>query len=510
MLGNHSFKKLVLELIGLLYILLFVYAAVSKILDFENFQVQLGQSPLLSAFAGWVAFGVPFVELFIVLLLAVPKWRSIGLYAAFSLMVLFSTYIVVILNFSSFVPCSCGGVLENMSWKQHLVFNVIFVILALIGIYSRTAFHIKPSSPKKNRLWIVITALFVGSVALVILLFVTSEEMIHHRNPFVRRFIPHHINKKYQLGLGFNSYYVAGTGMGKIYLGNYTDPSRITVLDMTLKNRKQFTIQLTTVNLPFRSVQVKVVPPYFYVLDGTVPCIFKGTIGNWKATLISNRSIHFSAVAIMGNNALALRTRDTRKRENTLGVIQFGNPSKVQLAPDLLQKQMDGVFDTDGSLQYSSSLQKLVYVYYYRNQFIVADPQLKLSYRGHTIDTNSVAKLKIAYLPQQGMKQFSAPPFTVNASSSVFKNLLFVHSNLEGKFESQKMWNQASVVDVYDLVENSYQFSFYVYHHNGQKMRSFVVTDFHLFALIDDQIVAYSLGNLFKNKSRNSQREFSK
>ncbi len=35
-------QKVLIELICLLYILLFVYAAVSKLLDFENFQVQLG------------------------------------------------------------------------------------------------------------------------------------------------------------------------------------------------------------------------------------------------------------------------------------------------------------------------------------------------------------------------------------------------------------------------------------------------------------------------------------
>ena len=58
-------QKVILELICLLYILLFVYAAVSKLLDFENFQVQLGQSPLLSAFAGWVAWIVPIVEIII-------------------------------------------------------------------------------------------------------------------------------------------------------------------------------------------------------------------------------------------------------------------------------------------------------------------------------------------------------------------------------------------------------------------------------------------------------------
>jgi hypothetical protein len=48
---NIKIQNLFLEFTCLLYIILFVYAAVSKLLDFENFQAQLGQSPLLSPFA---------------------------------------------------------------------------------------------------------------------------------------------------------------------------------------------------------------------------------------------------------------------------------------------------------------------------------------------------------------------------------------------------------------------------------------------------------------------------
>ena len=58
-------QNIILETISLLYIMLFVYAAVSKLLDFENFQVQLGQSPLLSAYAGFISYAVPVIELFI-------------------------------------------------------------------------------------------------------------------------------------------------------------------------------------------------------------------------------------------------------------------------------------------------------------------------------------------------------------------------------------------------------------------------------------------------------------
>ena len=88
---NAKIQSQFLTFICLLFILLFVYAAVSKLLDFENFQVQLGQSPLLSAFTGWVSWGVPLTEILISIALLLPKYRLVGLFAAFSLMVLFTT-----------------------------------------------------------------------------------------------------------------------------------------------------------------------------------------------------------------------------------------------------------------------------------------------------------------------------------------------------------------------------------------------------------------------------------
>jgi hypothetical protein len=81
-----------------------------------------------------VAWVIPVVELLVVVLLTVPKWCLAGLYAAFSLMTMFTAYIVAILRFSDYVPCSCGGVLQNMTWTHHLVFNIAFVLLALAGI----------------------------------------------------------------------------------------------------------------------------------------------------------------------------------------------------------------------------------------------------------------------------------------------------------------------------------------------------------------------------------------
>ncbi|MCO6148956.1 DoxX family protein [Flavobacterium sp. NRK1] len=127
-------RKLSLTIITTLYILLFVYAAVSKLLDFQDFRIQLGQSPLLSAFAGWLWWLVPLLELTISFLLATGLARTIALFAAYTLMVMFTAYIYIMINYSSYTPCSCGGVLEKLSWKSHLIFNLCFTALGLVGI----------------------------------------------------------------------------------------------------------------------------------------------------------------------------------------------------------------------------------------------------------------------------------------------------------------------------------------------------------------------------------------
>jgi len=127
-------RNLFIEIISFLFILLFVYAAASKLMDYEKFRLQLGKSPLLTHFAGFVAWLIPLLELVIAVMLATPRFRSCGLYAFFSLMVMFTAYIVAITRFSDYIPCSCGGVLQNMGWNQHLVFNIFFVVLAVAGI----------------------------------------------------------------------------------------------------------------------------------------------------------------------------------------------------------------------------------------------------------------------------------------------------------------------------------------------------------------------------------------
>jgi uncharacterized membrane protein YphA (DoxX/SURF4 family) len=493
---NVTIKSLILDIICLLYILLFVYAAVSKLLDFQNFQVQLGQSPLLSAFAGWVSWLVPAVELLIALLLIFPKWRNLGLFASLSLMSMFTSYIFIVLHFSSFVPCSCGGILEKMGWNAHLIFNVIFILLAVLGILLEGKSK-SNTIIKKQRLSFFksISISILSGVGILTILFLSSEEIMHHENPFIRRYPQHPIALTHTTDLRFNSYYFSGYANNNIYLGNYTDPLNIVALDTAFQNQQKVRILFDPKNIPFRMVKIVVRAPYFYLMDGSIPCIFRGKIADWKITKELKGSPRFTLAEPVDSTRVLFRSNSGKNASHILGTFDAEIYSKIQYAPKLLQQQIDGIFDTDGMLQYSEKLRKMVYIYFYRNEFIVGDKDATLDYRGHTIDTISHAQIKVAYLKGMTERKMAAPPLTVNAHTAISNHLLFVHSKVPGRYENDKLWKQASIIDVYDLNKNTYLLSFAIYDIDKSKLRSLFVSSTHLYALIGNHLAIYELKN---------------
>ena len=137
-------KTRVVEFISYFFILLFCYASISKIMDFENFQIQILESPLLSAYAGFIPFAIIILELIFAGLLCYQKTRNIGLIGSFILILIFTGYIFFIIRTSENLPCSCGGILEKMSWHQHLYFNIGCIVISVIALglnlrYSRPA-----------------------------------------------------------------------------------------------------------------------------------------------------------------------------------------------------------------------------------------------------------------------------------------------------------------------------------------------------------------------------------
>lgn len=499
-------KNTIIEFICLLFVLLFVYASTNKLLDYENFRVQLGQSPLLSAFAFWISWLVPLFELIISCLLIFRSTRMYGLLLAFNLMIMFTVYIFIILHYSSYVPCSCGGILEKMSWNAHMLFNFIFIALAVIAIvlHRNNDSKIKNAKLTATSIKAMILSSFC-SVLTVVILYICSEKIMHYSNPFQRRYPKNTAVQLQQIDLKFNSYYIAGFTKGRLYLGNFSNPQILTSFDNNLGNKKIAKINFDPGNIPFQNVTLCVRENYFYLKDGMVPALFRGSIKDWKINTRLNEMPFFTQAEPIDSTTIIFRNNSGKNMSNRLGIFNYEKENKITYKDSLLEKQIDGIFDTDGLLMYSEHNKKIIYLYYYRNEFIVAEKTGKLVYKGHTIDTTTKAKIKVTNVKKGAGRTMSAPPFIVNAHSFVFKNLLFVNSRVMGKYEDKNTWEYSSVIDIYDISKQTYLFSFSIYNIDGDNLKSFIVDGTYLYALIGNNLAVYKLKENIQNELKSSE-----
>lgn len=475
-------RKYLTITVSILLALLFIYAAVSKILDFENFQIQLAQSPLLSAYASFISYSIIIVEILVSICLFIPRTNKLALYASLGLMVAFTIYIYMILNYSDFIPCSCGGILEKFGWTEHLLFNIFFVILIITAIVIKD-FH--AIGWRRSALYCGIAT--TASCLAVFVLFERSEYIIKKENNFTRRFLMHPVIGDKKIMLDNEAYYFAGNDEKMIYLGNKSYPQTLFSIDTAFHDSLRTKILPDNLEHTFRNIQVKIKAPYYYFYDGSVPVIYRGKLGEDKAQTISFNDAFFTQFVPIDSTKFALRTLSRKSKELTLALLDINATPKLKLYPRILEKQVDGVFDVDGGLINSNNNENLLYTYNYRNQFISMDNSLNVLKRLNTIDTTTHAKIQETSL-KDGRHKLNAPPFKVNSRTNSNRNLIFIQSDLMGKHESRESWKKAVIVDVYRIDGQEYLGSFYLYKGKHANITDFWSTDKYLFVLVGSDL----------------------
>lgn len=134
-----------LDSTAFLFVLLWAYTAFNKLREFDETVLQLSQSPIVGKLALFFAIALPIIEFSLVVLLLMDRTKKIGLYLSLALITAFTTYIIILLNFSYHVPCACGGILSRgitwngelifkMTWEKHIAFNLFFLCLGILNI----------------------------------------------------------------------------------------------------------------------------------------------------------------------------------------------------------------------------------------------------------------------------------------------------------------------------------------------------------------------------------------
>ena len=126
------------SLTSYLLVFLFTYTVVNKLIDHNTFKTTILQSPLIRNHATVISWLFPILELSIAIMLLSAKYRQKGLLFSLLLMTIFTIYIAYMMLFIPHLPCSCGGILQQLSWPGHLLFNSLVIILILISLLSYT------------------------------------------------------------------------------------------------------------------------------------------------------------------------------------------------------------------------------------------------------------------------------------------------------------------------------------------------------------------------------------
>ncbi|QXV66846.1 hypothetical protein INP83_07110 [Mucilaginibacter sp. 21P] len=134
---QRSYLSPIAEGCALLLIALFTYTAFAKLFSFSEFSSQMHSQVFSAWFADLLVYVIPPLELLVVFLLSFRSLRVTGFLIAAILMSLFTAYAgVAAAGLFLKMPCACGGVLQHMSWKVHFLFNLFFLLLSCIGIYT--------------------------------------------------------------------------------------------------------------------------------------------------------------------------------------------------------------------------------------------------------------------------------------------------------------------------------------------------------------------------------------
>ncbi len=125
------------EVFAWLMAMLFTYTAISKLYAWRETKFALYNQWFPELMTEVLLYGLPIVELAVAIFLLLPGLRRFGFMVSILLMLSFTGYVAwVWFGFAGRTPCSCGGVLSSLSWGEHLVFNLVFLGISMIGYWS--------------------------------------------------------------------------------------------------------------------------------------------------------------------------------------------------------------------------------------------------------------------------------------------------------------------------------------------------------------------------------------
>jgi hypothetical protein len=321
----------------------------------------------------------------------------------------------------------------------------------------------------------------------VILLNFFTAWKYNHPNGFYRKIGSHQLKGTRFVKLADRHYYIAGIDESNVYLASWNTRNKLLIVSLIDKDTVS---KLTSADkkLSFDAgAHVQVENDTIDLLDGNGGMLLYTAIKDGHFAHPASLPFYTAALPISNRNTII---RVVAKNQlNTL--MCTSNNKLTAFFP--LERQTDGIFSTDGMLVRAEDTERFFYIYFYRNQFLCFNDSLKLLYKHRTIDTNSIAKIKISSIRSTHQLTLSSPPYFVNKLACANDQWLFVASGLVADNEISNVMKYGNPVDIYSIRDGQYHASLFMPDFQGQKLRDFRAYGNILVALYDDYLYIYKM-----------------
>lgn len=341
----------------------------------------------------------------------------------------------------------------------------------------------------------------LGSTLSVVLHLLAPDSLLV--GDFARKYLVESIKERRQWPLTGSRHYIAGIDAHQyVYVAGPHDTGLVC-------------IDLDDVSLPIQSVPVPVqsVSSRFAVESGALYTSDLKTFSIHKSALVPpitvlpgsrilDSTFFLDAIPI-SDDEVVIRAINS-KHQHELSKISL-TQSPPALFASLLQKDEESVFDADGIIVFNRPIKTLVYVYYYRNEFIILDSMLRKTVAGKTIDGIQYSQIRVGKTDAGRSIDMASLPRVVNRKCQTSGNWIFIQSAVRGRNEARQPFRRSDVIDIYDISDGRYAGSFFIPKVQGDKLRDFRVDGDKLIAIHGKHLTHFDLSQLTK-KLRDQRR----
>ena len=335
--------------------------------------------------------------------------------------------------------------------------------------------------------------LMLSAVGVVGFLYTISERPNSVKNGFNRKMLPVRLTIVNAVKRDRNISNVIGYTAGHFYYQT-GDAGVVAVSATNLDSFRYLTIDIADKERIGSAFSGEVNYPYYYIYAGNMRCVISADLTGRAATQYYHTKDLFTRAVKVSPTAFMFRGIDTTYAKIDQVFIRQDTMRKAKTIKSFTQRRDDAGFSTDGLLHYDTAGGRLLYLYFYSNQFICFDTGFNIIYTGNTIDTiKSVPGVETITTKSRDIVSFSRPMPLINAYNCIDGEYIYNYSTLQADNESDTAFRGNSAIDMYSLKNGKYAGSLYIPAYDSEKIKFFKVYGNAVVALYQHYIVVYKM-----------------